>query len=83
MVWYSIYELQESGGEAHLKRTEHLKDFFAKYWWRYVLGILTLIIVDALQLVVPKILGNVTDALREGSLTPEGLKKNMFSLFLQ
>jgi len=60
-----------------LKRTEHLKDFFAKYWWRYVLGILTLIIVDALQLVVPKILGNVTDALREGSLTPEGLKKHV------
>lgn len=58
-----------------MKRTEHLKDFFARYWWRYLLGILTLIFVDALQLVIPKILGNLTDSLSEGTLLPDGLRR--------
>lgn len=58
-----------------MKRTKHLKDFFAKYWWRYVLGILTLILVDALQLVIPRILGNLTDTLGGGTLSPDGLKR--------
>ena len=39
------------------------------------MGILTLIFVDALQLVIPKILGNLTDSLSEGTLLPDGLRR--------
>ncbi|MDO9534175.1 MAG: ABC transporter ATP-binding protein [Bacillota bacterium] len=42
-----------------------LKDFFLKHKWRYLLGIIWLIIVDSLQLLTPRILGLFTDALLE------------------
>lgn len=50
-----------------------MKDFFQKYTWRYVAGILFLILVDALQLVTPRLIGRLTDSLKAGSLTQTGL----------
>ncbi len=49
-----------------LKRLRVLSDFFRRNWWRYAAGIAFLIAVDALQLVVPRILGMLTDDLRQG-----------------
>jgi len=40
-----------------------LKDFFLEYKWRYVLGIIWVLIVDSLQLVTPRLLGIFTDEL--------------------
>lgn len=50
-----------------------LKDFFLKHKWTYVVGILWLVLVDVLQLLIPKILGNYTDELRDGAFVAERL----------
>lgn len=55
------------------RKLEVLDDFFLRYRYRYVIGVIILIVVDALQLVVPRLLGNMTDAFREGALTKQGL----------
>lgn len=47
----------------------HLKEFFLEHKWKYFWGILVLILVDSLQLVTPKLLGYITDALGSGTLT--------------
>ncbi|WP_339061396.1 ABC transporter ATP-binding protein [Tepidibacillus marianensis] len=46
-----------------------LKDFFYEHKWRYIIGIFWLLGVDSLQIILPKILGVYTDALRNGTLT--------------
>jgi ATP-binding cassette subfamily B multidrug efflux pump len=55
------------------RKLEVLDDFFLRYRYRYVIGVIILMVVDALQLVVPRLLGNMTDAFREGALTKQGL----------
>lgn len=46
-----------------------LKDFFWKNKWRYIIGIGWLILVDALQLVTPKVIGRLTDEFTAGTVT--------------
>ena len=55
------------------QRFRVLDDFFAKYRYRYVIGVIFFLIVDILQLFVPRILGNITDRFRAGVLTTQGL----------
>ncbi|NMB00974.1 MAG: ABC transporter ATP-binding protein [Firmicutes bacterium] len=38
-----------------------LKDFFSEHKRYYILGVLSLIVVNSLQLVIPKMIGNLTD----------------------
>lgn len=45
-----------------------MADFFLKYKWRYFWGIMWLLVVDALQLVIPRLLGKITDGLASQSL---------------
>lgn len=52
-----------------MKRLRYIKDLIAANKYRYILGVFFLLIVDTLQLVLPKILGTVTDNLQEGKLT--------------
>ena len=47
----------------------YIKDLLLKYKFRYIFGVLFLLCVDVLQLVLPKILGEVTDFLENGTLT--------------
>ncbi len=47
----------------------HIKDLLIKHKYRYGLGVVFLLCVDALQLVLPRVLGEVTDLLENGSLT--------------
>ncbi len=61
-----------------LKRFEHVSEFLSKHKWRYVAGVAFLILVDALQLVIPRILGRLTDSLRAGTLTADGLRNTVF-----
>lgn len=49
----------------------YLKEFFSQHKWKYFWGVIVLILVDALQLVTPKLLGLITDALGSGNLTME------------
>lgn len=49
----------------------YIKDLLTKFKYRYLLGIVFLLCVDALQLVLPKILGDATNFLESGTLTRE------------
>ncbi len=49
--------------------------FFKKYKGRYILGVIWLIIVDGLQLVIPRLLGNITDKIKYDLLDTTGLIK--------
>lgn len=51
---------------------KHLKPFLKRYWPAYLFGVLLLIVIDALQLMSPLVIGAFTDALRDGTLTQEG-----------
>jgi len=48
---------------------KHLKEFLTEHKWKYLSGIIILVLVDALQLVTPKLLGHITDALGSGTLS--------------
>ncbi|SDY25898.1 ATP-binding cassette, subfamily B [Tindallia californiensis] len=47
--------------------------FIKKYKWFYLWGVLSLIMVDALQLAIPEILRRITDALQFGTLEKQQL----------
>ncbi len=47
----------------------YIKDLLLKYKLRYAIGVVFLLGVDILQLVMPKILGDATDYLENGTLT--------------
>ncbi len=53
-----------------------------KYWWRYVLGISALVVVDLLLLEIPRITGRVTDGLQAGTFDMTGLWQQMLQLLL-
>ncbi len=61
-----------------MKRFEHLRDFLSRHKWRYIAGVFFLVLVDALQLIIPRLLGNITDSLRADTLTSEGLRNFVF-----
>jgi len=50
-----------------------LKEFFLKYKWRYLIGVIFLLTVDFLQLITPKILGRFADSYQSASLTRTSL----------
>ena len=56
-----------------MKSYKTLKGFFVKYKWRYLLGVIWLIIVDTVQLIVPQILRTTTNKLQSGLLDPKSL----------
>ena len=47
----------------------YLKEFLIQHKWKYFWGVIVLMLVDALQLVTPKLLGSITDALGTGTLS--------------
>jgi ATP-binding cassette subfamily B multidrug efflux pump len=57
-----------------LKRFEHISEFLSEHKWSYAAGVAFLVFVDALQLVIPRLLGNLTDNLRAGTLTSDGVR---------
>lgn len=52
-----------------MKKLFALKPYLARYKWRYFIGIICLIAVDVLQLIIPKLLGNITDMLKMDALS--------------
>ncbi len=48
---------------------KYLKEFLLQHKWKYFWGVVVLVLVDALQLITPKILGRITDDLGRGSLS--------------
>ncbi|MBP7892079.1 MAG: ABC transporter ATP-binding protein [Firmicutes bacterium] len=57
-----------------MKRFEHISEFLSEHKWSYAAGVAFLVFVDALQLVIPRLLGNLTDNLRAGTLTSDGVR---------
>lgn len=57
-----------------------LRDFFQKYKWSYILGILCLVFTDLLQLIIPRVLGNLADTFQRHQLDGTLLKKYVFIL---
>ena len=47
--------------------------YVKRYWWRYMLGIAALFLVDQLIAQVPKLSGELTDGLAQGSLEMAGV----------
>ena len=47
----------------------YIKYLIYKYRFRYLAGILSLILVDTLQLITPLVLGNITNCLKASTLT--------------
>ncbi|KXG77203.1 ABC transporter ATP-binding protein [Thermotalea metallivorans] len=48
-----------------------LKDFILRHKWFYIFGIVSLLLVDGLQLFIPEILRNFTDTLSRGEITTD------------
>ena len=56
-----------------MRDLEFIRDIIAKNKYKYAFGILSLIVVDTLQLVLPRVLGIMTDLLKSGELNKSRL----------
>lgn len=56
-----------------MKHYAFLKKFLKKNLWRYLVGVIFLILVDFTEVIVPRILGPITDGLADGTLDNKGL----------
>lgn len=54
-------------------RFRFLKPFFKEYKWHYFFGLVWLLMVNFMQLIVPRVLGNITDGLAKGTLDTTGI----------
>lgn len=63
-----------------MKAFSRLKDFFKKHKWSYILGLFWLLTVDMIQLLIPRILGNLTNDFQNNTLTSNGVIK--YSLYI-
>lgn len=54
-----------------LNTFRHVLDFLKEKKYKYILGIIVLIIVDAIQLITPQILKHFTNSITSGTLTKE------------
>jgi ATP-binding cassette subfamily B multidrug efflux pump len=65
-----------------MKNLRYIKDLLIKYRFRYLAGILCLLAVDVLQLVLPMVLGAITDLIKDGSLERSSLAKYVFYIIV-
>jgi len=63
-----------------MKSFLRLKEFFLKHKWSYFIGIMWLVTVDAMQLIVPRIIGNLIDEFQGNLLDIRGLIR--YSLYI-
>ncbi|MGL4344758.1 MAG: ABC transporter ATP-binding protein [Cellulosilyticaceae bacterium] len=50
-----------------------IKYYFLKHKWAYLAGLVLVLIVDYIQMFIPEITGNVTDGIKDGSMSIEGI----------
>ncbi len=63
-----------------MNNLRYIKDLIYKYRFKYLIGVISLIIVDALQLFLPIVLGDITNSLKSGTLTRQQL--TLFAILL-
>ncbi|MGM0640382.1 MAG: ABC transporter ATP-binding protein [Thermotogota bacterium] len=51
-----------------------IKSYFKKYWWKYALGIIFLLIVDYIQIIIPRRIGRIIDYIGNDSWDLDNLK---------
>ena len=60
-----------------------INKYYRKYWYLLLLGSLALLLVDAAQLMLPSVLGDLVDDMKNlGSINHEGLMKIVLCIFL-
>lgn len=64
------------------KLFKHVKDVILENKFKYILGILLLIVVDGLQMITPLVIGAFTDSLTSGMLTTQGIYKYMLYILV-
>lgn len=52
-----------------MKTFYRISEFLKQQKWKYIFGVIVLLVVDGLQLIPPRIIGFVTDGLTEGTIT--------------
>ncbi|WP_432402044.1 ABC transporter ATP-binding protein [Wukongibacter sp. M2B1] len=61
---------------------KHLNKYYKKYFFRFIIGIASLAIVDLLQIRVPLIIGNITDEIISGGVNEKLLLNKALYLIL-
>ena len=56
--------------------------FFKEQWQRYTLAILFLCLVNILEVIPPKLVGNAIDDMNNGNMTQEGVMKYVIYLLM-
>ena len=52
-----------------MKTFYRISEFLKQHKWQYIMGVIVLLSVDAMQLIPPRIIGIVTDGLTDGTIT--------------
>lgn len=65
-----------------MKNLKALLKLAHKYRFRYLVGILFLLIVDGVQLIPPKLVGHLTDTMQNGTSTPKQILTYMIYIIL-
>ena len=63
-----------------MKKLRYIEDLLYKYKGRLIIGVLSLLLVDVLQLIFPMILGRITDTIQSGEISKEGLGAYSFAI---
>lgn len=51
-----------------------IKEYFKKHWWKYLLGIIFLLVVDYIQIIIPRRIGSIIDYIGKDSWNLDHLK---------
>lgn len=60
-----------------MDQVRFLWTYIRTHRWQYILGMITLFIVDYLNLLIPKLTGVITDGLRDGTMGQDGIVRNV------
>lgn len=77
-IWVGMFA--KISGRPKMNSKDIIKKYIIKYKWLYVVGMITLLLVDYMQLFIPQIIGGVTDGIKDGSMTSEGILHMMLML---
>lgn len=59
-----------------------LKDFFSQHKWKYLIGVIWLLVIDLVQLIVPQIFRSLTNDFQNNLLSFHGIIKYVFFIIL-
>ncbi len=65
-----------------MKEKNIIFKYIKRYKWKYILGILTLFIVDYMNLYIPQLTGEITDGLKGRTMDLNGLYQNILKIVL-